>query len=283
MDKAHAAMEKELRQIGNQDNIIIYIDGTPATEKQKTHAEQAEQWAKALDKAEKVINELNHQINSDMHVTKALFNTAKQHLAGSFSWAPEAKESLAKYLCRNKWEVVECDTEADVQIACDCGPSNIVVSWDSDFLAYSTVKTICDNLASLGAETNYKIVKNLQEHVVVANNVHQETFKAAIHVFHHHQQNTLSSATATALSSENVNHETPSTSDPSTSEAGPAHPLLPELSLNSPHPHQSMPANTAKCTKKKLTYSSMWDKFDLLHKQQNLNKQQFWETKLSNN
>ncbi|KAG0020284.1 Elongation of fatty acids protein 2 [Podila clonocystis] len=338
MDKAHVAVERELRRLGNQNDIVIYIDGTPPVEKRKTHAERAERRAKALDKAENAISELYHRINSDQHVTKAHFDTADRHLAGSFLWAPEAKESLAKYLRRNKWEVIECDMEADVQIARECQPDDIVVSRDSDFLGYSTVKTIwrlmgkshileynvdsllaaskltraqltvlcivshndySDNLYGLGSETNYKIVKNLQEQdiqlmvqaylsdnrVVRANTDRQESFEAATRVFHHHQQTRQSisaSATASASSLENASPETPSICYPSTPDAGPACPLLLEPLPDSPHPHQSMPTNTAGSAKRKITYSSMRGKFDLLREQQNLRKKQFWKAKLSN-
>ncbi|KAF9119345.1 hypothetical protein BG015_006370 [Linnemannia schmuckeri] len=114
----------------------------------------------------------------------------------------ESRTSLAAYLINNGWNVIECPSEADIAIASDCQPSDIVVSGDSDMLIYDTVKTIwrplsrgrflvyklaevlghleisrakltalgivskndyTSNLARLGVITNHKIVKSLEE------------------------------------------------------------------------------------------------------------------------
>lgn len=42
----------------------------------------------------------------------------------------------------NGYEVVLCDTEADIRIASECQAEDIVMSRDSDFFAYPAVRTI---------------------------------------------------------------------------------------------------------------------------------------------
>ncbi|KAF9165033.1 Elongation of fatty acids protein 2 [Actinomortierella ambigua] len=200
LDDAHAVVEGQLKRLGEKDDIIVYIDGAAPEEKQATHLERAERQSRALDMAKRDLDLLDQQISSGQRITKHQFSTVEKHVTNSFSWDPEAKDSLAKYLRKNGWHVVECETEADVEIARDCGPEDIVVTRDSDFLAYATVSTIWQligkgrvleysveslltdvklsrtqltvlcivsqndyskNLYGLGPQTNYKIVKAL--------------------------------------------------------------------------------------------------------------------------
>ncbi|KAG0294470.1 hypothetical protein BGZ98_001756 [Dissophora globulifera] len=49
------------------------------------------------------------------------------------------RESFAEYMTRAGWKVQTCVSEADVGIARDCQPGDIVVSADSDMLAYSSI------------------------------------------------------------------------------------------------------------------------------------------------
>ncbi|KAF9079164.1 hypothetical protein BGX23_004873, partial [Mortierella sp. AD031] len=119
-----------------------------------------------------------------------------------FYWSQESRSSLAHYLTNNGWNVVVCPSEADIAIAADCQPKDIVVSGDSDMLIYDTVETVwrplsrgrflvyelaavmdhlsisraklttlgivskndySSNLTRLGISTNYKIVKSLDK------------------------------------------------------------------------------------------------------------------------
>ncbi|KAG0284183.1 hypothetical protein BGZ98_006017, partial [Dissophora globulifera] len=202
LDDAHAAVEWQLKQVGKQDDIVVYIDGEAAEEKRSTHTERAGRRAKALDKAEEVIDMLDQRISSNNRVSKNQISKAEKHLMDSFSWSSEAKDSLVTFLRTTGWQVIECGTEADIEIARDCGPKDIVVTRDSDFIGYATVKTIwrligkrrvlqysvesllaaikltraqltvlcivshndySKNIHGLGPETNYKNIKNLEE------------------------------------------------------------------------------------------------------------------------
>lgn len=60
----------------------------------------------------------------------------------SFEWIIESRQELAAFLKCHGWEVIISDSEADLEIARDCRPEDVVLSRDSDLLAYKQVVTI---------------------------------------------------------------------------------------------------------------------------------------------
>ncbi|KAG0245514.1 hypothetical protein BG011_002768, partial [Mortierella polycephala] len=142
------------------------------------------------------------RVGSQRKVRKRDFNKLFKNIRAAFYWSQESRNSLAHHLTNNGWNVVVCPSEADIAIADDCQPKDIVVSGDSDMLIYDTVETVwrplsrgrflvyelaavmdhlsisraqlttlgivskndySSNLTRLGISANYKIVKSLEK------------------------------------------------------------------------------------------------------------------------
>ncbi|CAO3565310.1 unnamed protein product [Mortierella alpina] len=56
------------------------------------------------------------------------FLTVKKNLSKAFHWSLDARRSFKIYLESHGWDVPLCPTEADVKIAADCQPSDVVIS-----------------------------------------------------------------------------------------------------------------------------------------------------------
>ncbi|KAG0082840.1 hypothetical protein BGZ92_011316 [Podila epicladia] len=100
-------MEKLLRQLGTKDNLVMYIDGHPAEEKRTPMAVAA-----------------YYNVNAAFH------------------WTFEDRSDFVDYLQRNGYNAILCDTGADPRIAADSQPVDVIVSRDSDFIGYSSVRKI---------------------------------------------------------------------------------------------------------------------------------------------
>ncbi|KAG0226138.1 hypothetical protein BGW41_004258, partial [Actinomortierella wolfii] len=109
-DKAHAALEKRVSEIGTKEQLVLYVDGRPCQEKLSTiqHRESIRQEAVPL---------------------------AQKALACQ-------RSSFVSYMQQNGWQIAFCATEADVAIAVDCQPQDVVVTTDSDLLVYTSVRTV---------------------------------------------------------------------------------------------------------------------------------------------
>ncbi|KAF9977791.1 Rad2 nuclease [Actinomortierella ambigua] len=141
-DKAHEQLEKEILRLGEKDDVIIYVDGDVATEKESTHEHRSVLQAQSLVAAEDSIKVLDDRLSENKRVTRAMVSKARQDLQAAFVWSPEAKSSFVDFMRERDWHIIICDTEADVEIARNCGLDDVVVTRDSDLLAYSTVQTI---------------------------------------------------------------------------------------------------------------------------------------------
>ncbi|KAF8926966.1 hypothetical protein BGZ47_002433 [Haplosporangium gracile] len=142
------------------------------------------------------------RVGGRRRVRKRDFTKLNKLISAAFYWTRDARASLAIYLCEQGWTVVECRSEADIAIAIDSRPQDIVVSGHSDMLIYATVHTIwrpisrgkylvyhlpkvlsylgvsrlgltvlgivckndyTPNLTRMGLSTNIKILKSLEE------------------------------------------------------------------------------------------------------------------------
>ncbi|KAF9583106.1 hypothetical protein BGW38_010223 [Lunasporangiospora selenospora] len=65
LDDAHAVVETQLRRIGEKDDVVVYVDGAQAQEKEKTQAERAEKQTKAQIKAETAISGLGQRLSTN--------------------------------------------------------------------------------------------------------------------------------------------------------------------------------------------------------------------------
>ena len=78
-----------------------------------------------------------------LRVRKWLFAAIEKHMKKSFYWSLESRKEFASYLQQNGWQVQVESTEADLAIARDCAPGDLVVSGDSDMTIYCTVDKVC--------------------------------------------------------------------------------------------------------------------------------------------
>ena len=199
-EKAHSLLEKHLLRFGQKSSLILYVDGGPALEKLDTTNRRQETRTKAAEQCIKHLDSLEQTIRSDVKPRKSQFTDVKTSLRATFYWSYEDRRAFVHHMEDAGWMVRLCTTEADVAIAVDCKPGDIVISADSDMLAYGSVETlwrpinkymvleydladICQvlgftrqhltvlaivssndynrNIFSLGPATNYSIVKSL--------------------------------------------------------------------------------------------------------------------------
>ncbi|KAI8599776.1 hypothetical protein EDD21DRAFT_355146 [Dissophora ornata] len=245
VQRAHEILEKDIERFGCKDDIIVYVDRVQAQEKELTAQARQETREKAIRRCEKALDILEDRVGSNLKVRKQHFVDVKTNMASTFYWSLPTRASFVEYLTQAGWKVEACETEADVAIAWDCKPGDVVVSADSDMMAYPTVSTLWrpiskdlilvydledvrrtlnfsvaqltalavvsgndygKNIYSLGATTNYSIIKAIQgkdtigtvaeylsdPKVVSKNssvkNDQERTFGVAIRVFVHLKQ-----------------------------------------------------------------------------------------------
>jgi len=185
-----------------KNSSILYIDGASPEEKRETRLAREAKRALALQKAQTFIGTMEDQVLSRRGVRKQDFNKLAKHIRAAFYWSPESRASMKAYLVEQGWSVAECPSEADIAIAVDCQPADVVVSADSDMLLYDSIRTIwrplsrgrflvyevpdllnylgisrqkltvlgivskndyTTNLSRMGVATNFKIVKSLKD------------------------------------------------------------------------------------------------------------------------
>ncbi|KAF9081596.1 hypothetical protein BGX29_004390 [Mortierella sp. GBA35] len=203
LSTAHTIFEQHLfaRRIPKLTSVL-YLDGPSPAEKRTTRELREAKRTTALQKALECINNMEERFNTGRRLRKRHFDQLYKHINAAFYWPLESRVALAQYLRANGWNVVVCESEADVAIAEDCEPGDIVISGDSDMVVYSSVGTIwrpisggkflvCEiadvlkhmelsraqlttlgvvskndytsNLPRMGVATNYKIIKSLEE------------------------------------------------------------------------------------------------------------------------
>ena len=142
IEQAHLILEKDIARFGTKENSVIYVDGVQAVEKEQTALVRQDARKKAGDRCEKSLNVLEERISKALKVRKRHFSDVKTSLAETFYWSLSMRDSFVDYMTRAGWTVEACLTEADVAIARDCRPGDIVISADSDMLAYSTISVL---------------------------------------------------------------------------------------------------------------------------------------------
>ncbi|KAF9570266.1 Rad2 nuclease [Mortierella alpina] len=197
---AHEILERQISNMVAKEHTVLYIDGEPAKEKAPTHA-QRNQWRKdAAEEAEKLLAQLHHRVTQEQNVRKWMVSAIKKATEKVFVWSAESRAEFARYLEQQGWQVLIAPTEADLAIALDCGPQDVVISKDSDMVVYKSINHICRpiskgrfldydvqdvaealgmsrqqlcvlgivsrndynrNIPSLGSETNFKLVKEI--------------------------------------------------------------------------------------------------------------------------
>ncbi|KAG0013179.1 hypothetical protein BGZ82_002274, partial [Podila clonocystis] len=141
-EKAHSILEQHLLRFGSKSNLILYIDGEPALEKQDTAKHRKESQEKATIKCMESLDKLEVIIINSVKPRKRHFTDVKTSLATTFCWSLQHRQSFIEYMKQAEWSVRVCKMEADVAIAVDCQLGDIVISADSDMLAYGSVSTL---------------------------------------------------------------------------------------------------------------------------------------------
>jgi len=139
---AHLTVERKLQQFASTDLSILYLDGAPALEKKATHEDRAKTRIEALTAAASNSEHLVELVQSGQRPRKQHFTSVEDNLRKAFAWEAAQKQGLIQYLRSRDWNVVECATEADVEIGKVCGPNDVVVSGDSDLLMYDHINIL---------------------------------------------------------------------------------------------------------------------------------------------
>ncbi|KAF9914008.1 hypothetical protein FBU30_002847, partial [Linnemannia zychae] len=242
----------------DKTNIIIYIDGELCEEKRSTHDTRQRRRSEAAYRARLALDNLNEHISRGLRVRKRTFSPVQKHLKACFRWEEKDRNDFILYMRGRSWEVVQCDFEADPQIASGCQNGDVVVSHDSDFFAYRQVQALwrprgrgrslvlcyhvpqilktleltrpqltalcivtsndyTKNIASVGINSNYAIIKNIQgiedvnqlveaycaDKTVQPKIKNDQDFEASLRVFLSLQQTRRTSSAVSEANSEN--------------------------------------------------------------------------------
>ncbi len=200
---AHQIVEKEISKLGDdKSRLILYVDGEQAMEKQATHDAREATRTTAKAEAQKLLSELEDRVKQDLVVRKWRFVNINKAINKSFYWNLDDKASFCQHMAQRGWTVRTAATEADVAIARETQPGDVVVSRDSDMLVYGRICTLYRpvsrgrflvyntqevaaslnltrtqltvlgavshndynrNVSSLGMSTNHKLIKELSE------------------------------------------------------------------------------------------------------------------------
>ncbi|KAG0334604.1 hypothetical protein BG000_008191, partial [Podila horticola] len=139
-DTIHSILLNKLCKL---DNVILYIDGKAAAEKDITTTER---WKLRLEKLKMAAESIHLFESAITNATpwpgKEKDRKFRSNLQGAWYLSPEKRKELGNYLESKGWKVQHAKHEADVALGRDCRPNDIVVSTDSDMLAYDLIQTI---------------------------------------------------------------------------------------------------------------------------------------------
>ncbi|KAG0075497.1 hypothetical protein BGZ93_004186, partial [Podila epicladia] len=139
---AHGILESEITKFGPKKLLVLYIDGEPAVEKGFTSAIREERRKNSLEVADRHMDTLEKRNKAGLRLRKYHFANVTKNLSGAFYWSREKRQEFVRYMRDKNYTIIESPTEADLHIASDCQPTDVVVSRDSDLLIYRNVRTI---------------------------------------------------------------------------------------------------------------------------------------------
>lgn len=117
------------------------MDGEQALEKQETARFRKKSRAGAAAKCLTSLEKLETTINN-LKPRKRHFTDVRSSLSATFYWTLDDRRAFKTYMDGAGWSIQICQTEVDVAISADCQPDDIVISQDSDFLAYDAISTL---------------------------------------------------------------------------------------------------------------------------------------------
>jgi hypothetical protein len=142
LDIAHGIVEQELLRRGVPRTSVLYVDGHSPEEKRRVNDDREHNRSKAVLRAQSFLDTLEQRLDDKLRVRKALFTKINKNIDAAFYWSLDARKAFAEYMKTRGWMVRECPTEADVAIARDSTQSDVIISSDSDMLAFASVATI---------------------------------------------------------------------------------------------------------------------------------------------
>ncbi|KAG0292156.1 hypothetical protein BGZ96_004452 [Linnemannia gamsii] len=141
-DRAHALMLKELSRFGSTSTLVFYIDGPQAEEKADTFVVRDTARKQAAARCATSLDTLETQIQNNQHIRKRYFTDVRTNLSSSFYWSLPCRRELVEFLRSAGWDARLRPTEADMEIAKDFKEGDVVLSGDSDMLAYASITTL---------------------------------------------------------------------------------------------------------------------------------------------
>ncbi|KAG9063258.1 hypothetical protein KI688_004862 [Linnemannia hyalina] len=140
-DVANRMLQKEVERLGNHLNMMLYLDGPQPVEKASTAQVREAARMKALDHLSTDVETFETRMEADLRIRKQHFIAIRKNLVSAFYWSLPSRQHFAEYMRGVGWTVILCNTEADVAIAQDAQPEDIVISSDSDMMANASVQT----------------------------------------------------------------------------------------------------------------------------------------------
>ncbi|GJJ71545.1 hypothetical protein EMPS_04256 [Entomortierella parvispora] len=159
---ANSIFEMKLRSLKFPPaTTLLYMDGPSPEEKRATRALREARCSTSLTKADSLLHEMEDMFRQKKKLKKQQFRKLNKGLNAAFYLSADLRESLAQFLIAKGWSVIQCPSEADIQIALNCRTEDIVVSGDSDSLVHlSSITTIWRPLAR-GGYLEYDVPKLL--------------------------------------------------------------------------------------------------------------------------
>ncbi|KAK3825231.1 MAG: hypothetical protein J3Q66DRAFT_420141 [Benniella sp.] len=158
-------MEQEILKAGSKGGLWVYLDGALSKEKESTHAQREATRVESGERAQVLPDILQQRVEDHRSVGKQDFKQAGSMIGRTFYWSLDTRNEFVAYLTEQGWpHVIKATTEADLAIARDCRPNDVVVVRDSDLLIYPSVTKVYRAISKtkyLKEQTNYKIVKSL--------------------------------------------------------------------------------------------------------------------------
>ncbi|KAF9343746.1 hypothetical protein BGX26_005246, partial [Mortierella sp. AD094] len=140
---AHSIVETHLVQSGfHKGFTVIYIDGPSPMEKSATQQLRENKRSTALSNAHDLLSSMEKTFNDGGRLRKQKFKALGKAMLYSFHMDYFLRTSLAEFLGGKGWYVVLCPSEADISIGELCNNDDIVVTGDSDSIAYRNISTI---------------------------------------------------------------------------------------------------------------------------------------------
>ncbi|KAF9898555.1 hypothetical protein EC991_010942, partial [Linnemannia zychae] len=139
---AHLMLQHEVERYGRPENLILYLDGPPAEEKRTTTDLRDKMRLKALEDLGGSLNTFDKKLSESSRIRKQLHVAIAKGFRKSFYWCLDIRYEFAEHMRNLGWKVQVGPTESYVAIARASKDGDIVISGDSDMMAYSSITTV---------------------------------------------------------------------------------------------------------------------------------------------